>query len=303
MKVKQITIYTTSEASELVADILFDIGCEGVSIYDSADFATLLSSDVIWDYVDENALKRDPVVRVVGCVDENASLAPLHELLDNLKRNCPFETGSLEISCNIVEADAWADEWKKYYSPQHYGKLTVVPEWIDYKAAPGEVVVKMDPGMAFGTGEHESTRICLTLLEKTVKGGESVIDVGCGSGILAAAALKLGAGCADACDIDPIAVKAAGENAARNGVNVRVVQGSIGECARGKYDIILANITADVLISMSKDFKEHVKGGGALIMSGVINARSSQVEQAVSDAGFTLAEKIVDGEWTGYLWR
>ena len=186
MKVKQITVYTTTEASELVADILFDIGCEGVSIYDSADFATLLSSDVIWDYVDENALKSDPVVRVVGCVDENASLAPLHELLDSLKRNCPFETGSLEISCNIVEADAWADEWKKYYSPQHYGKLTVVPEWIDYKAAPGETVVKMDPGMAFGTGEHESTRICLTLLEKTIKGGESVIDVGCGSGILAA---------------------------------------------------------------------------------------------------------------------
>lgn len=303
MKVKQITIYTTTQASELAADILFDMGCEGVSIYDSADFASLISSDVIWDYVDESALKSDPVVRVVGCLAEDASLAPLHELLDNLKKSCPFNTGSLEISCNIVEADRWADEWKKYYSPQHYGRLTVVPEWIDYAAKEGEVVVKMDPGMAFGTGEHESTRICLTLLEQTIKGGESVIDVGCGSGILAAAALKLGADSADACDIDPVAVKAAGENAARNGVDVRVICGSIGDCARGKYDIILANITADVLISMKEDFKEHIKGGGALIMSGVINSRGAQVEEAISSAGFTLEKKIVDGEWTGYLWR
>ena len=303
MKVKQITVYTTTSASELVADILFDMGCEGVSIYDSADFASLISSDVIWDYVDENAVKPDPVVRVVGCLDEGASLQPLRERLDALKRGCPFETGSLEISCNTVDSDSWAEEWKKYYSVQHYGRLAVVPEWIDYKAAEGEVVVKMDPGMAFGTGEHESTRICLTLLERIIKGGEKVIDVGCGSGILAAAAIKLGAAEADACDVDPVAVKAAEENSARNGADVRVVFGSIGECARGKYDVILANITADVLISMKDDFKAHIKEGGALIMSGVINSRSAQVEQTICGAGFALETRITDGEWTGYLWR
>ena len=303
MKVKQITVYTTTAAGELVADIPFDIGCEGVTIYDSSDFAALLSSDVIWDYVDESALKPDPVVRVVGCVAEEESLTRLNELLDNLKKNCPFETGSLEISCNVVDADRWAEEWKKYYAPQHYGRLTVVPEWIDYKPKEGEIIVKMDPGMAFGTGEHESTRICLTLLEQVIKGGERVIDVGCGSGILAAAALKAGASHADACDIDPVAVKAAVENAARNGVDVRVVQGSIDDCARGEYDVILANITADVLIAMKEKFKRHIKEGGALIMSGVINSRTSQVEEEISSAGFTLEKKMIDGEWTGYLWR
>ena len=120
---------------------------------------------------------------------------------------------------------------------------------------------------------------------------------------MAAAAIKLGAAEADACDVDPVAVKAAEENSARNGADVRVVFGSIGECARGKYDVILANITADVLISMKDDFKAHIKEGGALIMSGVINSRSAQVEQAICGAGFALETRITDGEWTGYLWR
>ena len=169
-------------------------------------------------------------------------------------------------------------------------------------AGPALEGMNISCGMRAADGAVEDVRITEDGIRLTTIGDGEPEGL-CGSGILAAAALKLGAGYADACDIDPIAVKAAGENAARNGVNVRVVQGSIVECARGKYDIILANITADVLISMSKDFKEHIKDGGALIMSGVINARSAQVEQAVSGAGFTLAEKIVDGEWTGYLWR
>ena len=196
-------------------------------------------------------------------------------------------------------------EWKKYYSVQRLGRLAVVPEWIDYRPQAGEAVVKIDPGMAFGTGEHESTRICLTLLQECVRGGEEVLDVGCGSGILAAAAIKLGAAHADACDIDPVAVKAAEENAARNGAaeQVRVTAGSLQECARGEYDVILANITADVLIAMSGGFARHLKKGGALIMSGVINARAPQVEEAMKAAGFTCGKKLVSGEWTGYVWR
>lgn len=304
-KVTQITVYTTSAASDLVADILFEEGSEGVSVYDSSDFAFLLRSDVIWDYVDEGALKQDPVVRVVGFLPQNAPLEGLRARLAKLKENCPFETGSLELTSQTADADGWAEEWKKYYSVQRLGRLAVVPEWIEYRPQAGEAVVKIDPGMAFGTGEHESTRICLTLLQECVRGGEEVLDVGCGSGILAAAAIKLGAAHADACDIDPVAVKAAEENAARNGAaeKVRVTAGSLQECARGEYDVILANITADVLIAMSGGFARHLKKGGALIMSGVINARAPQVEEAMKAAGFTCGKKLVSGEWTGYLWR
>lgn len=304
-KVKQVTIKTTSAASELVADVLFEEGSEGVSVYDGSDFASLINSDVIWDYVDEKAVSADPVVRVVGCFAEDKELDALKKRLEELRKNCPFDTGSLELTCALIRADNWDEEWKKYYSPIKTGRLVVVPEWINYAAKKGEKIVKMDPGQAFGTGEHESTRICLYLLQKEIKGGEEVIDVGCGSGILAAAAIVAGARHADACDIDPVAVEAAERNARLNGVegSVRIVLGSLEECAEGKYDVILANITADVLIAMSNGFRDRLKEGGALIMSGVINSRAAQVEEAMKSAGFTLEEKRTDKEWTGYLWR
>ena len=304
-KVKQVTIKTTSAASELVADVLFEEGSEGVSVYDGSDFASLINSDVIWDYVDEKAVSDDPVVRVVGCFAEDKELDELKTRLEELRKNCPFDTGSLELTCALIRADNWDEEWKKYYSPIKTGRLVVVPEWINYAAKKGEKIVKMHPGQAFGTGEHESTRICLYLLQKEIKGGEKVIDVGCGSGILAAAAIVAGARQADACDSDPVAVEAAERNARLNGVEdrVRIVLGSLEECAEGKYDVILANITADVLIAMSNSFRDRLKEGGALIMSGVINSRAAQVEEAMKSAGFTLEEKRMDKEWTGYLWR
>ena len=139
-KVKQVTIKTTSAASELVADVLFEEGSEGVSVYDGSDVASLINSDVIWDYVDEKAVSADPVVRVVGCFAEDKELDALKKRLEELRKNCPFDTGSLELTCALIRADNWDEEWKKYYSPIKTGRLVVVPEWINYAAKKGENV-------------------------------------------------------------------------------------------------------------------------------------------------------------------
>lgn len=304
-KVLQITVYTNTAASELVADVLCEAGSEGVSVYDSADIAALISSDLVWDYIDEDLLRKDPVVRVTGFFENGCDTAALDARLALLKEMCPFDTGSLETSSEWIDADAWVDTWRKYYKPVHAGRVVIVPEWMDYSPAEGEVTVLMDPGMAFGTGEHESTRICLELLQSVMTGGERVLDIGTGSGILAVAAAKLGAECVDACDIDPIAVKAAGQNAQRNGVSDKVNVGlsSCLTCAEGGYDVILANITADVLISMKDDIGKYLSEGGCVIMSGIILSRAKDVEQAYSSAGFSIEKAPVKGEWTGYLWR
>ena len=181
-------------------------------------------------------------------------------------------------------------------------KLTVVPEWIDYKAAPGEVVVKMDPGMAFGTGEHESTRICLTLLEKTVKGGESVIDVGCGSGILGAVALSLGAQSCVFNDIDEQAVKAAEENLKLNGFGeYKIICGDL-DVGNEKFDVVLANLTADLLIRLKGKLSSICAPGGRIIISGIINARADEIKKIFS-CGLTHVRTCKRGEWQAMMFE
>ena len=300
MKYKQVTVKVSHDETELASYAMIESGSEGASVVDARDVRDIIRSKSNWDYYDESLDKiPDDHAFVTGCFAEDADIRPLIELLGS------YLGREAEISVDICDSADWENEWKKYYSPIKTGKLVVVPEWINYAAKKGEKIVKMDPGQAFGTGEHESTRICLYLLQKEIKGGEEVIDVGCGSGILAAAAIVAGARHADACDIDPVAVEAAERNARLNGVedSVRIVLGSLEECAEGKYDVILANITADVLIAMSNGFRDRLKEGGALIMSGVINSRAAQVEEAMKSAGFTLEEKQTEKEWTGYLWR
>ncbi|MEG1609053.1 MAG: 50S ribosomal protein L11 methyltransferase, partial [Clostridia bacterium] len=168
MTYREITVNTTTEASELVADILSQLGSKGVGIYDSNDYLELKKEDVMWDYVDDSLLVQNKVVAVKGYFEVEICakvLAELNEQLEFLKENCPFEYGSLEVIVRDVDDEDWVNVWKENYKPIHAGKLTIVPNWIDYKAKDDEVVVRMDPGMAFGTGEHESTKMCLLLMQ------------------------------------------------------------------------------------------------------------------------------------------
>ena len=201
-------------------------------------------------------------------------------------------------TASTLEED-WRNNWKKYFTPTPVGKkLLIRPTWRDDFDAAGRVVLNIDPGLAFGTGSHETTRLCLETIEKYLKNGDEVLDVGCGSGILAVASLLLGAKSAVGVDIDEVAVRTARENAELNGVGgaFTAVHGDLTRKISGKYDLIVANIVADAIISLSKGIKEFMKPETVYIMSGIIDARGDEVAAAVSE-DFELIERIKNNGW------
>jgi ribosomal protein L11 methyltransferase len=206
----------------------------------------------------------------------------------------------------VAQTD-WSLEWKKNFRPVRIGKrLVIVPSWLDWKAAEGDVVLRLDPGMAFGTGMHPTTQLCLEALEERVRPGTDVADLGCGSGILAIAALRLGAARAAGWDVDPEAVRAARENALINGVDSRfdVRLGSLGDLLAGKrsHPIVAANILAGVLREMLRaSLADAVPPGGCLILSGILAEQSAGVEEAVAAGGLRLAEKKIREDWVALV--
>lgn len=305
MKYYELTVDTTGEASELVAEILTEAGSNGIGIYDPKDLLDLMDSGVIWDYIDEHLVKDDGKAQVKGYfpVDGFEDVkADLDERFEFFKANCPFDYGTLDISKAVVDDNDWVKSWKENYKPIHAGRVTIVPQWIDYVPEDGEYIVKIDPGMAFGTGEHESTKMCLRFLQALGVEGKSVIDIGTGSGILALASAKLGASTVEAYDIDDNAVKAAKENAALNGLEdkLKVDNANLLDKTSGKFDIVLANITADVLITLSATLGEYMKKDGMVIISGIILKREDDVKKAFIKAGFKIVERMNMGEWLGF---
>ena len=205
-----------------------------------------------------------------------------------------------------LKQEDWADNWKKYYKPVKISKsVTVVPKWEDYTPSSGEKIIKMDPGMAFGTGTHETTRLCASLIEDYLKTGDIVLDVGTGSGILAAAASKLGAGRVYAYDIDPIAVRVADENISFNGCeNVICGVSDLLKDAylpEGGYDLVCANIVADIIIRMAPDVARFMKKGGILAVSGIIERQADDVLSALENAGLTSVERRTDKDWNALV--
>lgn len=293
MNYLQVTVTTTSEGSDIVASLLMDEGSEGVSIIDRKDVEELIKSDVIWDYIDDSLKNEDSRVFVSGFYDENKSLSALGEKLDKLKHEAVIDVGSLETTVSINKTEDYENVWKQFYTPIEIGEnLVIVPKWL--KAPSDRKAVFIDPGMAFGTGKHETTSMCLKLLDKTDLTGKDVADMGCGSGILGIAAMKLGAKSCMMNDIDPQAVKAAQENAILNDADCTVLLGDLKSDGK-KFDVIIANITADVLIRLSDVIQGMAKKGAVVILSGIINQRADEVMRAYEK--FTLKDRIVDGEW------
>ena len=205
----------------------------------------------------------------------------------------------------LAEAD-WRDSWKKYFGIQRIGRNVVIaPSWIEYADRPGEKVIRIDPGMAFGTGQHQTTAMCLTALEEFVTGGASVLDLGCGSGILAIAASKLGAGRVLAIDIDEQAVKAASENTAGNGVSVEVREGSLDAEAPSteRFDIVVANISGVALERLASAIAAALNGGGRLIASGFLDDRVDGLRDTFATAGLTVERTVEDGVWRAIIAR
>ena len=306
MKFTEVTVHTSTEGSELIADIMWRYTTHGVAISDVADVVALQNDRVMyWDYMDEELTSdRSGDVLVKAFVAEDVAPRVLPEIrrdTEDMSAACggALPLGSLEMTCRAVEGDDWIEIWRKHFRPIHIGRIVVVPEWIEYERQPGEEVVLLDNNMAFGTGEHETTSMCVELLQKFITPQSVCIDVGCGSGILGISAIKLGAKFAYLTDIDTVAVKSARHNCALNGVDksVQVAHSDLLDESSVKGDIMLANITADVLERLAPSIPKNLKAGGALILSGIIDQKLQGVINAYAAQGLTLKEKVKKGEW------
>lgn len=306
MKFTELTIRTTSEGSELVADVLWRYTNYGVAISDVKDVIALQRDKAMyWDYMDESltAGNGETLVKAFVPLDERDKILPeIRKDLEEVRENCRgfISLGTLESSQREVEGDDWIEIWKTHFRPLHIGeRIVVCPEWIDYDKSPEEQVVKLDSNMAFGTGEHETTAMCLELLQEYLTCDSVCVDVGCGSGILGISAVKLGARYAYLTDIDYVAVESAKHNSEINGVSdkVTVAHSDLLNDADIKGDIMLANITAEILIGLAPSVPKNLKKGGRLILSGIIKSRLAAVIEAFSAQELTLERTIERGEW------
>lgn len=305
MKFTEITVHTTSEGSELVADVMWRYTNYGVAISDVKDVIALQSNKAMyWDYIDETLTAGgDVLVKCFIDLNETNKLLPeiekdLLELSQNGQGFIKF--GTFEITKRVVEGDDWLEIWRKHFRPLHIGeRIVVCPEWIEYNKKPEEEVVLLDSNMAFGTGEHETTAMCLKLLQSYLTPQSVCIDVGCGSGILGISAIKLGAKYAYLTDIDDIAVKSATHNAGINGVSdkVCVSKADLLNDSAIKGDIMLANITAEILCRLAPSIPKNLKSGGTLILSGIIESRLSAVLEAFTSQNLKLEQQLCEGEW------
>ena len=252
------------------------------------------------DLIDESILNADKSIASVS-VYVSADMGASDSVAFLRER---FAANSIDAKIELIgvcESD-WANAWKAYYKPIKIGeRIVIVPAWEKYDAKDGEIIVTMDPGMAFGTGSHETTRLVIGLLEKYVKGGERVLDVGCGSGILAICASKLGADLCRAYDIDPVAVKVARENIKDSGqTNITCDQSDLlrgVDISDGGYNIICANIVADIIIRMTPDVAPYLAKDGVLLASGIIVERAEDVISCFEENGFEIVERVVDNGW------
>ncbi len=274
----------------------------GLMIEDYSDFSF---EGMYGTLVDESILQADKTVAFVSIfVPREKSLG---DYIAFLRERFSASGIRADILTEGVNEEDWAESWKKYYAPVPIGGVTIVPSWQDYTARRDEIVVRMDPGMAFGSGTHETTRLAILLLEDTVRGGERLLDVGCGSGILSIVASRLGAGLCRAYDIDPVAVRVAEENVRADGA--AHVECGVSDLLSGVapidggYDVAVANIVADILLRMAPDISGYLHPGAAYITSGIIEPRLGEVTAAMTALGFAVEKVISENDWYAVRFR
>ena len=306
----EVSVNTHSESVEVVSSILIELGSKGVSIEDPQDYYQLTDEQLEWLKVQQKDLYETDTVIVKGYFQPSQwskdSDVLLHEKLEEIKVY-GLQTGPLSVQVKEVGEEDWANAWKQYYFPVRVTRfLTVVPSWVDYeKEQDDELLIELDPGLAFGTGTHPTTQLSLTALEQTIRGNESVLDVGTGSGVLSIASKLLGASKVTAFDIDEMATRVAKENIALNPTigEIEVYENNLLVGVNQKSDLIVANILAEILLQMPEDAYRNLKDDGSLILSGIIESKGNEVKEAYEKAGFTLVERMIMREWNCFIMK
>ena len=303
----EIFIETTKEGLEPVSGIIYQCGITGIIIEDADDFNEFLENPARdWDYIEDELVEQKKTAKngITFFVRDNINGKETFEIVKEMlkaakDREKEIDFGSLEITVKNIKEDDWANNWKKYFKPFAVGdKIVIRPSWEDYEDDGSKIILKIDPGHVFGTGTHETTQLCIELIEAYVKQDDKILDIGCGSGILSIASLLLGAKHADAVDIDPNAVEIAYTNAGMNYIGkdvYTVMSGNIleeealNERYREKeYDVVEANIVADVIIALTDQIPGYIKDGGIFISSGIILERLEDVLSALQSHNFEI---------------
>ncbi|MFE6167609.1 50S ribosomal protein L11 methyltransferase [Viridibacillus arvi] len=310
MKWSELSIHTTSEAVEAISNILHEAGASGVVIEDSEDYGKERADQFGEIYaLNPKDFPKDGVI-VKAYLAETSFLGETVEeikvAINNLV-NYDINIGHNEVTINEVNEEDWATAWKKYYHPVKISnRFTIVPTWEDYEPVNSdELIIELDPGMAFGTGTHPTTVLCLQALEKTIKDTDSVVDVGTGSGVLAIGAALLGAKHVHALDLDEVAVRSAIENVQLNKVedSIDVMQGNLLDTVKEPADVVVANILAEVIMTFTDDAYTIVKPGGLFITSGIIEPKKDDVKASLVKAGFIIEEVMMMEDWVAIISR
>ncbi len=315
----KVTIYTSHDGIEPVSGRLYRLGITGLEIEDAEEFDDFIEeSKAYWDYVDDELVeKMHGETKVKAYISDDIAG---HELLLGIKSTLAelkqLDTegafGRLELDMDGMTEQDWANNWRKYFHPMEIGeKIMIKPEWEELTEPTNRIVFNIEPGMSFGTGSHYTTQLCLETLEKCIKKGDKMLDLGCGSGILSIIALMLGADEAVAVDIDPNAVDTAYQNAERNGIDksrYTVISGNVvtdkdvqAEISKNKYNVVCANIVADVIIGLAPVVRQYMADGAVFITSGIIEDRIDDVTAALTENGFVITEINRRKDWASVV--
>ena len=310
MKWSELSVLTTNEAVEAISNIFHEAGASGVVIEDSTE----IKKERVDQFGEIYALNPNdfPTSGVVVKAYLPAS-SFLAETVEEIKlailnlRNFDINLGENIFSLSEVSEEDWATAWKQYYHPVKISeRFTIVPTWEEYTpVSTDELIIELDPGMAFGTGTHPTTVMCLQALEKVVKSGDSVVDVGTGSGVLSIGSAMLGAKKVHALDLDEVAVKSARENITLNQVQhiVEVYHGNLLDTVKEQADVVVANILAEIIMTFTDDAFTIVKPGGLYVTSGIINLKKDEVKAALEKSGFIIEEVLMMEDWVAIIAR
>lgn len=299
----EVKVITNSSAVEPVTGIFYGLDVKGVAIEDPNDILNREKGELSWDFADTNIFEyKDSAAVIKGYFSQDDNI---EEIIDYIRKKLKelvemgINIGQGMVVSNTVYEDDWANSWKKYYRTTKIGeKIVIKPRWEKYYPEDNEIIIELDPGMAFGTGTHETTMMCIELLEKYIKNGDIVFDIGTGSGILAITSSKLGASKVLAVDIDEVAVDAAKENVNFNGLkNIEIKKGNLTDVIKGKADVVVANIIADIIIKLTGTVKHFLKDDSVFIASGIIQDRKQDVLAAFLNENFKICDIKEMGEW------